>query len=58
MFYNDAISNGNVFGALGMATFSKDLDVIYDAVQRNHNKNYFRGNCQKIMQTVFLGNVK
>ena len=55
--YNDAISNGNVFGALGIATFSKDLDVLYDAVQRNHNINYFNGT-QQIIQITLIGNTK
>ena len=53
--YNDAISNENVFGALGIATFSKDLDVLIDAVQRNHNKNYFRKDQQKEIQRVLIG---
>ena len=56
-FYNDAILNGNVFGALGIATFSKDLDVLYDAVQKNHNKNYFRG-FQRGLQEVLIRNTK
>lgn len=54
-FYNDAITNDNVFGALGVATFSHDDDVLFDAVRRNHDKNYFNG-LQQTMQTRLIGN--
>ena len=58
MFYNDAISNGNIFGALGMATFSKNKEVLTDAIERNHNKNYFRSDKQKVLQSKLLMNYK
>lgn len=56
-FYNDALSNGNVFAAIGLATFSHDTDVLIDAVQRNHSKNYFRG-FQQSIQLVLIRNAK
>lgn len=58
MFYNDAISNGNVFGALGLATFSKNKDILTDAIKRNHNKNYFRSDRQKVLQSMLLMNYR
>ena len=57
-FYNDALSNGNTFAALGLATFSHDTDVLIDAVKRNHKKNYFRNDYQKIIQDVLIGNAE
>lgn len=57
-FYYDAIDNGNVFGALGLSTFSNNSDVLVDAIERNHDKNYFRGNTQKILQSYLISRVK
>ena len=58
MFYNDAISNDNVFGALGIATFSNDKTVLLDAIQQNHMKNYFRNNGQNVIQSRLIMNYK
>ena len=58
MFYNDAISNDNIFGALGMATFSKNKDVLTDAIKRNHNKNYYRSDKQRVLQNILLLNYR
>ena len=58
MFYNDAIFNGNIFGALGLATFSNNKDVLADAIQQNHNKNYFRNDKQKVLQSKLLLNYR
>lgn len=58
MFYNDAISNENVFGALGLSTFSKNKDVIADAIIRNHDKNYFRDDKQRLLQKRLILNYK
>ena len=58
MFYNDAISNENVFGALGLSTFSKNKDVIADAIIRNHDKNYFREDKQRLLQKRLILNYK
>lgn len=57
-FYNDAVSNGNIFGALGISTFSTDVDVISDAVQRNHNEKYFSSHDRLRIQSTLIGNVK
>jgi len=56
MFYNDAITNSNIFGALGISTFSKDKDILADAIERNHNKNYFRGDKQRVIQRRLILN--
>ena len=55
--YNDAILNGNIFGALGIATFSKEQNLLCDAIQRNQEKNYFN-NLQNVIHICLLNNLK
>lgn len=57
-FYNDALLNGNVFCALALATFSYDKEVLEDAIQRNYNNNFFRGNYRNSIQSKLLENYK
>lgn len=55
-FYNDAKVNNNINAALVLAGFSYDKNVLSDAITLNHQRNYFRGNYQKALQIVLLGN--
>ena len=57
-FYNDALTNNNIFGAIGLATFSLDKDIITDAIKKNHETNYYRGNIQQLIQNRLLMNYK
>lgn len=54
VFYRHALSAGNVFAALGFATFTDDRPTLVDAIVRNHKKNYFRDNVQKELQPVLM----
>ena len=57
-FYNDAKLSNNINAALVLAGFSFDKNVLADAITLNHQNNYFRGNYQKALQIVLMGNYK
>ena len=57
-FFNDALTNGNIFAAIGLSTFSNDRIVLEKSIELNHLKNYFKDDLQKKIQSFLISKLK